>query len=82
MTINAGRSRPSPLTESADKDVHAARDRLAADLAAAQAKLNRRRKAVPATEGAIAELSRKLKNAGGLTHPSAPPAPAVTAPPI
>ena len=48
-----------------DKNGQATRDRLAADLAAAQAKLDRQRKAIRVTERGIAELTRRLKNAGG-----------------
>jgi hypothetical protein len=46
-----------------DKNGQAARDRLAAELAAAQAKLDRQRKAIKATERGITELSQKLKKA-------------------
>jgi hypothetical protein len=42
-----------------------ARERLTAELAAAQAKLDRQRKAIKATERGIAELTQKLQNAGG-----------------
>ena len=48
-------------TDPADgKDGHAARDRLAVEVAAAQAKLNRQRKAVMATEAAICRTQREI----------------------
>ena len=48
-----------------DQNGQESRDRLAADLKAAQAKLDRQRKAIMSTERGIAELSQKLKNAQG-----------------
>jgi hypothetical protein len=46
-----------------DMNGQAARDRLAAELVAAQAKLDRQREAIKATERGITELSQKLKKA-------------------
>lgn len=48
-----------------DRDGKVARERLAAELATAQAKLDRQRKAITATERSIAELTQKLEGAGG-----------------
>lgn len=48
-----------------DQNGQVARDRLAAELAAAQAKLDRQHKAIKATEHSIAELIQKLNNTGG-----------------
>jgi hypothetical protein len=48
-----------------DKTGQVARERLAAELRAAQAKLDRQRKAIKATERDIAELTQNLANLGG-----------------
>ncbi|MDQ2874484.1 MAG: hypothetical protein M3Y33_06635 [Actinomycetota bacterium] len=48
-----------------DKNGQVARERPAAELAAAQAKLGRQRKAANATERRSAEPTQKLKDAGG-----------------
>jgi hypothetical protein len=53
-----------PAGPADDPDGLVARERLAAELAAARAKLDRQRKAIQKTECSVAELTRKLQNAG------------------